>query len=316
MKKAFRKRICNWKEYNKSLIERGNLTIWFSEDTISSWLEKPSNRTKRGRPLTYSDDAILCALIIRAVFHLPLRSLQGFLISVVSLFGACIPIPHYSRICRRAASLGQSIKRLTKKCPVDLVFDSTGLKVYGEGEWKVRQHGIGKRRTWRKLHIAICPDTQDIVMEVLTENNVADCSVMQEMVPHIPESVKRVYGDGAYDTMLCRKALGIMEIKPLIPPQKNAVVHSGCSDLWEVCRNEAVETIMGLGNDCEARKLWKKLTGYHKRSLVETTMFRYKCLIGEKMRARKMSHQRAEVYASCLAINKKNSLGMPRRKWC
>ncbi len=315
MKRASKYRIRNWAKYNKSLVQRGSLTIWFSEDAIAAWIEEPADKNERGRPKIYSDEAILSSLIIRAVFHLPLRALQGFLCSLVSLLHLTVPIPHYSRICRRSAGLGCHVRRLTTKRPTDLVFDSSGLKVYGEGEWKVRQHGKSKRRTWRKIHLAICPDTHEIVMECLTENNIADCSVLTEMSSRLPSSVKRVYGDGAYDSSECRQALVHRGIEPLIPPQRKAVSLDSSPHSWRQHRNKAVSEILGLGGDDEARSLWKKLKGYHRRSLVETAMFRFKALFGGSLRARKMLNQKAEVLAACLAMNKMNSLGMPRGEW-
>jgi Transposase DDE domain len=93
------------------------------------------------------------------------------------LLAGGLSVPSYTQICRRAKLLGQKLERLSKKSITDVVIDSTGLKVYGEGEWKVRQHGVGKRRTWRKLHLAVCPDSHEIILEVLTENKVADCEV-------------------------------------------------------------------------------------------------------------------------------------------
>jgi len=127
-------RIRNWKEYNRNLIQRGSITIWFDE-AETKWLAKKQPH-KRGRPKTYSDDAILCALIIRAVYHLPLRGLQEFLLSIFNIMKVNLPVPCYTRICRRAALIGQELKKLSTGHPTDIVFDSTGVKVYGEGEWK------------------------------------------------------------------------------------------------------------------------------------------------------------------------------------
>ena len=155
-------RIRNWAKYNRSLVQRGSLTIWFSDDVAKSWLQKPSGNSKKGRLLTYSDQATLAALIIRQVYHLPLRALQGFLISIASLLQLALPIPHYTSICRRSAALGADIKRLSRKQPTDIVIDSSGLKVYGEGEWKVRQHGKSTRRTWRKIHQIDGKETQSL----------------------------------------------------------------------------------------------------------------------------------------------------------
>jgi hypothetical protein len=213
--------IRNWSEYNRALINRGSLTIWFSETSIQGWLEEGS--VKRGRPKLYSDEAILCALMIKAVYKLPFRALRGFILSLMRLLGLILPVPCYTRICRRAAQLGQEVKKFGSKRITDIVFDSSGLKVYGEGEWKVRQHGRSKRRTWRKIHLAVCPDSHEIVMSYLGGNSEADCEVVPKMRKHLPRSVKRSYGDGAYDKETCYREFHSAEIESIIPPQRGAV---------------------------------------------------------------------------------------------
>ena len=303
----------NWKEYNKSLIQRGNITVWFSDDAIEKWLAE-KEEGKVGHPPMYSNDAILVALMIRSVFHLPLRALQGFLTSLVMLMGVVLPIPCYTQICRRAKSLGQELSRLSEKDITDLVIDSTGLKVYGEGEWKVRQHGYSKRRTWRKLHLAVCPDSNEILFEMLTENNVADCDIYPEFLEASPETVERTYGDGAYDTEGCYQASAAHGSELITPPQKNAIFHENAPPHMEA-RNNAVLEILVLGGGEEGRKLWKKLRGYHRRSLAETAMFRFKQLFGNNLRGRNLKSQRAETRAKCEALNIMTKLGMPEGEW-
>ena len=118
-------------------MQRGSITVWFSEDAIEKWLAE-KEEGKKGHPTIYSDNAILTALMIRSVFHLPLRALQGFLTSLVLLMNIDLPIPNYTRICRRAKSLGQELRNLSHRSVTDLVIDSTGLKVYGEGDlWEI-----------------------------------------------------------------------------------------------------------------------------------------------------------------------------------
>ncbi len=305
--------IRNWGDYNRALVQRGSLTIWFSPESIEKWLA--GKEGKRGRPRVYSNDAILCALILKAVYHVPFRQLRGLLQSLIQLLGISLPIPCYTRMCRRAKDLGQKNQKLSSKRPTDVVFDSTGLKVYGEGEWKVRQHGVSKRRTWRKIHLAVCPESHDIILECTTGNDVADCEVIPQMEDSLPDSVERGYGDGAYDKECCYQAFYELGIDPVIPPQKNAVLQNEEAKPWMQSRNNALKEIVGLGTDEDARKLWKKLKGYHRRSLAETAMFRFKALFGSSLKCRRMSYQKAEVFAKCLAINRMNSLGMPRGKW-
>lgn len=223
-------RICNWAEYNRSLIQGGNLTVWFSSGAIKGWLAEKED--KKGRPRMYSNEAILCALVLKAVYHQPFRALRGLLLSLVQLLGVKLPIPCYTRICRRAKELGQQIKRLSRKQPTDIVFDSTGLKVYGEGEWKVRQHKASKRRTWRKIHLAVCPESHDIILGCMTDNDVADCEVLPEMQSKLPKSIERGYGDGAYDKTGCYRAFHELGIKPVTPPQRSAVLQDENTKSW------------------------------------------------------------------------------------
>jgi hypothetical protein len=306
-------RIRNWAEYNRALVNRGSLTIWF-EDAAPKWREKNRSGKKR-RPRIYSDDAILCALVLRAVYHLPLRGLQGFLVWIFQMMRLELPVPCYTRICRRAAQIGQELKNLTNKPPTDIVFDSTGVKVYGEGEWKVRQHGKSKRRTWRKVHLAVCPDSHEIVLSELTDSRETDAKVGQRMLEKLPKRIKRAYGDGAYDREPFYAALSARDVQGIIPPRRGGRLRDLRKTPWMTDRNKALRAIAGMGNDDEARKLWKILSGYHKRSLGETAMFRFKTLFGGNFRSRELRRQKVELYAKSIALNKMTRLGMPRGRW-
>ena len=308
-------RIHNWSDYNKALIQRGSITVWFSEDSISTW-HSSIQSGKKGRPQIYSDEAILCALLIRTVYRTPLRALQGFLTSLVILLGLPLGIPSYSQICRRSKNLGKTLKRLSKRLPYDLVFDSTGLKVYGEGEWKVRQHGVSKRRTWRKLHIGMDPASGEIIIAELTDNGVGggDSETAEKLIDKAPKSVKRVFGDGAYDGIDFRRKIEATGAQPIIPPPRDAIVHR-LADAALMKRNDAVRIIKGLGGDDTARRLWKKMVGYHRRSLVETTMYRIKQLTGGKLQSRDWERQCVEANVKCMVINKMTRLGMPIGRW-
>jgi Transposase DDE domain len=175
-----RYKIKNWRDYNTALKQRGSITIWLPEeggDTV--WYSPPSG--KQGRQCIYSDQAIICALTLRAVFHLPLRAVQGFIESLFSLGKIALKCPDYSILSRRAGDLKIKLPASSSVEPLNIVMDSTGLKVYGEGEWKVRQHGISKRRTWRKLHLAIDRQTGEIVAAELTINGVSDDHVCPDL---------------------------------------------------------------------------------------------------------------------------------------
>src|ERR1041385_8777350 len=101
---VFRYRIRNWREYNRALINRGRLTIWFDEQAIMAW-RNTEPRQGPGAPRIYSDLAIDCALVFKAVYHLSLRAAQGFLSSVVELMKLTLPVPDYSTVSRRQGVL-------------------------------------------------------------------------------------------------------------------------------------------------------------------------------------------------------------------
>lgn len=308
--------IKNWSEYNRSLVQRGSINIWFSEESIKKW-HTAIHTMEKGRPRVYSDDAILCALLIKTVFHLPLRSLQGFLISLVVMLGLEIKIPSYTQICRRARDLGKALVKLCNKRPRDIVFDSTGLKVYGEGEWKVRQHGASKRRTWKKLHIGIDPLSGEIMIAELTGNGkgAGDGEVAKDLIPKLPKGINRIFGDGGYDGIDFRRAGEDAGAEVIVPPPKGSTIHLRTQEPALIKRNNAVLEIHGLGGTDEARKCWKILKGYHIRSLVETSMYRIKQLTGDKLRSRKWEKQSVEAQVKCLVVNKMTRLGMPVGRW-
>jgi IS5 family transposase len=308
--------IRNWKEYNKALIQRGSITLWFSEESIKNWNDTSLKKSK-GRPRIYSDEAILCALLIRTVYHLPLRALQGFLFSLILSLGLKLLVPSYSQICRRARDLQRELKKLSNRRPCDIVFDSTGLKVYGEGEWKVRQHGVSKRRTWRKLHIGIDPQSSEILVSHLTGNGIGcgDGEIARKMITELPKGVKRIFGDGAYDDLGLREKIEEIGAEAIIPPPRGAAIHRESKNPALMKRNDAVREIKGLGNDDTARKIWKIFHGYHRRSLVETAMYRIKQLTGSRLRSREYARQQTEAHIKCLVVNKMSKLGMPVGVW-
>lgn len=297
-------RISNWSEYNKNLINRGNIIFWFSEDAIKKWKSKKSKK-HFGRPFLYSDDAIICALTLRYIYNLPLRALQGFLKSLVVMLKLSLPIPSYTQICRRSQKLKVN-KKISRKNPTDIVFDASGFKVYGEGEWKVRTHGKDKRRIWKKLHIGICPDTHEIILQELTDSNVHDAKILPEFLKILPKKTQKILGDGIYDIENCYEAICEKYTEPIIPPRKNAKIG------LHKHRDKAILEILGLGGDDIARSIWKKLKNYHRRSLVETAFYRIKTILGEKLKGRKMNSQKAELMIKLMIINKMNKLGMPK----
>lgn len=309
-KKKDKYRIRNWKQYNESLINRGSITFWFDEASIGKWYSK-KQAGEPGRPEIYSDEAILCGLMIRAVFRQPLRALEGFLRSIILLLRVHLQCPDYTTFSRRGNGLQiPSGKLLRPGERLNIIFDSTGVKVFGEGEWKVRKHGYSKRRTWRKVHVGMCADTGQVIVSAVTTNNVGDDEAMLHMMDALdPIPLGDVLGDGAYDTTDCRDGIHDRGGRQIIPPDKNAKLQRGKPLPGLEERDRAIRRMEELG--CEGRSLWKQETGYHRRSRVETFMFRYKTILGDRLASRRPKTQATEVAVKLNVLNRMLELGMP-----
>jgi hypothetical protein len=303
-------KIKNWREYNESLVQRGSITFWFDEEVLENWNHR-NEMTKVGRPYVYSDVAIECLLMLRELFRLPYRQTEGLGRSLAQLMNVDIDIPDFTSLAKRAAKLPVALAASNRKGPIDVVVDSTGLKVFGEGEWKMRKYGKSKRRTWRKLHLAIDPKTREIVAEVLTENSGHDADQVTELLEQIPQPIQSFRGDGAYDKWKVYRQLADRSIEPIIPPQHNAKIkqHANCS-ASPLPRDEAIRGIRQLG-----RKAWKEHVGYHQRSLAETTVYRIKATLGVLLKNRLLQNQATEVRLRCKILNKFNTLGLPKFAW-
>lgn len=299
-------RVKNWSEYENALVRRGSITFWLSDDFEQTWLY--TGERQRGSQFDYSDKAIEIMLTIKEVFHLPNRGVEGFVRSLFGMMGIGLRVPDHSRLSKRGATLKVNWPK-KRSGNLNIVLDSTGLKLYGEGEWKVRKPGYSKRRTWRKLHLGGNPETGEILAVVLTENRVSDDAVVKEMLEQIEETLLSCAADGAYDKCKVYEALNehSPEVDILIPPRKNAHIwQHGNSKEERHKRDENLRHVRRHG-----RKAWKEDSGYPIRSLAETIMFRLKTIFGDKLSARWLETQTTQALIRCLALNKMTHLGMP-----
>lgn len=288
-------KVRNWSKYSQGLKQRGSITVWVTADLIEQW--KYQGERKRGGQPQYSDTAIVLCLTVRKVYHLGLRQTQGFMENLFRLMKLDVAVPDFSIMSRRGKALSVDLSAVSGKGVTDVAVDSTGLKVYGEGEWKVRKHGAGKHRTWMKLHIAIDETTQQIEAVTLTSNSVDDASEVNNLLCQITKPVKTFKGDGAYDKKKVRKTLYQRKIEQIIPPQHNAVISDGALDFWQQ-RDKTIKAIAET-----SRTKWKQQSGYHQRSKAETTMFRYKTILGSSLAARNKENQITEVKIGCRILN-------------
>jgi transposase len=296
-------KVHNWREYNQALKERYRITVLIDEEVSSGWYGKPSG--KRGAPRRYSDLAVTFALTMRVLLRLPLRGCEGFLQTLLKSSG--LAVPDYTTLSRRGKTLSVRLPQTSRGENIWLVVDSSGLKIYGEGEWKVRMHGVGKRRTWRKLHIGVDASTGEIVAGALTTADVHDSEMLPDLLEEMGGAVEAVSGDGAYDMRDDYKAISKIGAKAVIPPRRGAKIwrHGNCGDS-PLERDENLRYIRKHG-----RKKWKEESGYHRRSLAETAFFRIKTIFGDRLRSRDFDNQATEAFLRLSILNRMTALGMP-----
>lgn len=299
-------RVKNWSEYDQALVHRGSITIWLSDDIEKTW--PFAGEKQRGSQYAYSGEAITIMLTVKNVFHLPNRATEGFVRSIFAMLKVRLSVPDHTTLSRR----GKDLKVvLPKKASghLDIVMDSTGLKIYGEGEWKVRAHGKSKRRTWRKLHIGTDPESGEIEAVALTENSVDDAQMVEPLLKQIDQPIDHFAGDGSYDKRKVYDSLNrhAPQAAVLIPPRKNAHIwQHGNRKAERLRRDENLRMIRKVG-----RKAWKNNSGYHMRSLAETSMFRFKTIFGDRLSARLLETQTSQAIICCAALNRMTHLGMP-----
>lgn len=338
----------NWPQYNKALKARGSLTLWMDESAIDNWLKKPRAGEKRrpGAQTVYSDMAIRCLLTLKAIFHLPFRATEGFARSVIEFMrlsgrlASMLPTPDYTTISRRGkrlhVDLGIHHNNKGTKESLHLVVDSTGMKLYGEGEWKVKKHGWVKHRKWVKLHLLVDAETL-LIRDVTTSGQYAsDSKEFVKLLSEETDPIAYVKGDGAYDT---HEAYDAMRERPehpvaIFPPHRERragtkprpdrghprvegqrmnpggyrhhIWQHGNSKAPPLDRDRHVRRIREVG-----RKQWKGEVRFGERSLAETGVFRFKGIFGPSLSARTDATRETEVRIKVAALNRMTELGMP-----
>ena len=294
-------RVTNSAAYNQALVDRGNLTLWISPCAIAKWNPKPRRR-RRGAQPKYSGLAIETALTLGLVYHLPLRQTEGFLISLFELMGLELDVPDHTTLSRRSRTLKLKLKATIPSGPIDLIIDSTGLSVFGEGQWAAAKHGKRGFQGWKKLHLGV-DDSGIIVAETLTGPNVDDAKTGVRMINNTRFKVKALVGDAAYDSREIYDAAEDHGAGVVVPPVRNARVNKHSPQ----ARNRSVKRIAKVG-----RQRWKTETGYHRQGKVENTFFRYKSMIGDRLRSRDPDSQKTEVILGCNILNRMFEHGRPR----
>ncbi|MCW2239044.1 IS5 family transposase [Azospirillum canadense] len=298
-------KVANWPAYDRALQQRGSLTVWITPEALEAWT--PAKTGKRGRPPAYADLAVETAVMLRLAMGRPWRQTEGLLRSIMQLLGLDLPVPDHTTLARRSARLALTTALKVPNGAVSVIIDSSGLKVFGAGEWQHEKHGGKPHRTWRRLHIAVDPDHGDILAAELTTTDEGDASQVGPLLDQIAAPIRAVLADGAYDGDPVYRTVAERQpdARVIIPPRSTAVP-SGTAEVAPTQRDHHIRMIAEKG-----RLGWQRAVGYGKRSLVETAFYRYKVLIGRSLRARSLSAQKVEARIACAVINRMTSLGRP-----
>jgi len=292
----------NWASYERALVQRGDVTLWLSPDAINSWEPEPEGH--RGGQWKYSDVAIETALTLRLIFHLPLRQAEGFLTALFRLMGLDLPVPDHTTLSRRGQLLDVRLRRSTPAKRLHLLIDSTGLSMFGEGDWATAKHGGRGKRGWKKLHLAV-NRSGEIVAQALTDATTDDAQTGKTLLERVDGAVGRVTADAAYDTVAFYEAATERGARVVVPPARTArLAQRGPRSR---ARDRTIRQITRMG-----RRQWKKKVGFHRQARVENTFFRYKSILGDGLRARTATGQHAESVLACNVLNRMTELGAPR----
>ena len=300
-----RYRVRNWREYNSALVRRGSLAPRVDSRSLDSRLSRDSP-ARPGRRRTYADSATLCCLTLREVYHLPLRAADGLARSPLRLPGVEAPAPDYSTLSRRARHLRPDLSAHAGKKIAHPVIGSTGLRLYGEGEWRVKARGRAEHRTWRELHLGVDAAAQQVAAVLITGEEVVDPRALPRLLRQVGAPTGRVHADAAYDARGCYGAIREKGARALIPPRKGS---TPWKDEWLSDRDANLRRVRAGGAGA-----WKKEAKYHRRSLAETAIFRFEPPFPDKPGPRGVERQRIEAVVRRAALNRVTELGMPRSR--
>jgi len=287
----------DWSKYNRELVNRGKINFWVNPQILQTWGAK--KQKKNGHPFVYADEWIQTICFIRFKFHLSLRETEGFFLSLLTFLGNIFRVPCYTQISRRMKTLGLPSELLEKKHVTDIVLDTTGLKVYGAGEWRSQRYG-GKKR-WKKIHLAMDLHSGKLVFVEITDEYTHDTQYLELALQKMNQRKGEVLFDGIADSQRCYELAERYNKQLLTPPKEGAILRE------ESCfkkRNEAIRIIKGLGGDRKAKSLWGKLVGYNRRVLVESMIAKWKQLFGGRLRSNCERRRKVEVQLKAEMMNR------------
>ena len=303
-----RYRVRNWRDYDRALVRRGEITLWFDRCLVKAW--KPPKSNRRGASRRYSEAVIVCVLTLKAVFHLSNREVEGLVRSLLKLMRVRLPTPDHTTLSRRAGQLEVPLSPSASREPLQVLLDSSGVQIMGSSAWREWQNARWRqaqsgRQDFRKIHLALNAESGEIVAVEVTDKFEHDKEQVTPLLAQIPGEIDQVIADGNYDFHSAREAIEARGAREVIPPRVDAVINP---HVPRPERDRAIRRIRRLGS----RTAWKREAGYHRRNLVETAFSRMKRRLGQRLSSRKKSRQIQEGRIWCCVLNQMAHVGLPK----
>src|SRR3990167_130725 len=315
-------KVRNWKEYNIALRKRGSIVFKFTEEYLEELYY--TGKQKRGGIRKYSEKMYEYLLSIKVLLRLGWRETIGFAEGMLSRLGKgrVYKLPDYAHAARRSGKLKLQIKNYRKKevgKGMEIAFDSTGVNVYTRSGWHQRKYGqeakCRKSEQWKKIHVVLELNSMEIVAIRYTGSQVNDCEEIGELSEQIQGKVESVRADAAYDREEMYKKVDEWGAKALIPPSLAAKMQEELKKKAKEKkkhleqRDEIIRKIRGYQDFDEGLKAWKKDSGYHRRSLVESCMNRLKKTFGFYLQQKSEPGRVNEVITKANLLNLMASFG-------
>jgi len=274
----------DWKEYNESLVRRGEIMLDF--EVLDEWEAalKKENAGKTGRPFSYPEAYMRLLAYIHVLFHLPFRQEEGFVKGLAKYVDGLVA-PDWSTIWERTKKLDMSLDGVDTDEPISIAIDSSGIKVSNSGDWMRKKWKV--KRGYLKIHLAVDAKSKQAVSMEVTEETVSDGSQTEPLVQEAmaKNDVERALGDGAYDSRANFNLLASNDIDPAIKVRKNASRKAKGS----YARKTAV---IAQQTDFDG---WKEEKGYGDRWAVEGAFSCIKRVFGEYVSAKKFVNMAKEM---------------------
>ncbi len=210
-----------------------------------------------------------------------------------------------STLSRRSQRLDVGLDLVPVKEPIHLIIDSTGLSIFGEGEWAAAKYGGRGKRAWKKLPLGV-DRSGVIVAEVLTDGNIDDAKTTLDLIDAVEGNIASLTADATYDTRAIYDAAAARPAKVVVPPTENST-RSRRRRSRSSARDRTIMRVEEIG-----RRQWKKESGCHLQARVENTFFRHKTIIVPGLRARHPESQKAEAMIARNILNTMITHGRPK----